>query len=114
MDERITSPVGPVANCGDPPNHADLAPQAALPPEAPPSSLKGERGAGGRFAAGNRGGPGNPFARRVAEFRKALLEAVRVEDIQRIIGSLVAQAVLGDVPAARLVLSYVLGKPGPV
>src|SRR5207237_8548609 len=60
------------------------------------------------------GGPGNPSARRVAEIRKALLDAVTAEDIQRIFQRLVAQAVLGDVASAKLVLSYVLGKPAAV
>src|SRR5207248_10793741 len=34
------------------------------------------RDARGRFAPGNPGGPGNPFARRVAELRTALLDMV--------------------------------------
>src|SRR5687768_14890564 len=68
----------------------------------------------GRFTAGNQGGPGNPFARRVGELRRAMLMAVSVEKIQEIINALMDKATEGDVPAARLVLSYVLGKPETV
>ncbi len=38
---------------------------------------------------GNLGGPGNPFARRVAELRSVLLECVTKEDMQFIAGQLV-------------------------
>ena len=34
--------------------------------------------ANGRFALGNQGGPGNPFARRVAQLRKVILESAVV------------------------------------
>src|SRR5437870_7469655 len=69
----------------------------------------------GRFAQGNRGGPGNPFARQVAALRQAFLDAVTPEDLQRIAQRLIVQAVLGDIPSAKLVLGYVLGKiPEPV
>src|SRR5438046_9965777 len=73
------------------------------------------RDAQGRFAPGNPGGPGNPFARHVAALRKAFFAAVSEEDLQRICQRLVAQAILGDIPSAKLVLGYVLGKiPEPV
>ena len=51
------------------------------------------RGSNGRFAKGWRGGPGNPFAAKVARLRKALL----------------AQAKTGDVAAVRELLSRCLG-----
>jgi hypothetical protein len=65
----------------------------------------------GRFRRGNAGGPGNPFARQVAELRKAMLEAVTVERIRNITESMVQRAESGDVAAAKLVLQYTLGKP---
>ena len=68
----------------------------------------------GRFVIGNPGGPGNPFARRVGELRRAMLAAVKEEDVADIIKALVARAKEGHVPAAKLVLSYLLGKPQPV
>ena len=68
------------------------------------------RTASGQFAKGNAGGPGNPHAKRVAELRAALLEAVTVEDIRAVVRSLVGQAREGDIPAARELLNRVLGK----
>jgi hypothetical protein len=69
----------------------------------------------GRFTAGNRGGPGNPFARRVAELRSAFIAAATPEDLQRICQRLITMAALGDLAAAKLVLGYLLGKiPEPV
>jgi hypothetical protein len=72
-----------------------------------------ERDEQGRFGKGNRGGPGNPFARQVARLRKAALEAVSDQDVQEIIGALKEKAKAGDVAAAKLVLSYSVGKPAP-
>jgi hypothetical protein len=80
------------------------APTAAEPPSP-------ERDLRGRFAPGNRGGPGNPFARRVADLRRALLDTVTPDDLQAITRQLIAKAREGDVAAARLVLAYTLGKP---
>lgn len=70
-----------------------------------------ERDQSGRFAAGNSGGPGNPYGRQVAALRQALLEAVTASDMQAIVHKLVEQAKAGDVQAAKEVLLRVLGKP---
>lgn len=79
------------------------------------ASPNGERNSNGQFAAGNRGGPGNPFGRRAAEHRKAFQEAVTREDMDRVCQRLIAQAALGDIPSIKLFLSYTLGKvPEPV
>ena len=69
------------------------------------------RDAKGHFLPGNPGGPGNPYAKKVAKLRSAALEAVTAKDVQKIIKSLVVLALEGNVPAAKLVLEYVLGKP---
>ena len=45
---------------------------------------RAQRDKRGRFTEGNEGGPGNPFARQVAELRKAALEAVSPDDIREI------------------------------
>jgi hypothetical protein len=82
-------------------------PGCATRPEPEPVG----RDAHGRFARGNTGGPGNPFARRVAGLRRALLEAVSEEDLQAIARALVARAREGDTAAAKLLFQYVLGKP---
>src|SRR5438093_553525 len=80
-------------------------PQGSPSPEAAPADSSG-RDARGRFTAHNKGGPGNPFARRVASLRQALLGAVAAEDLQAIITRMVEAAKQGDVAAARLVLAY--------
>ena len=77
----------------------------------PEEEGKGQREADGKFRAGNKGGPGNPFNRRVSEMRKSMLEAVSQEDLQQITAAMVAKAKSGDVAAAKLVLQYVVGKP---
>ena len=71
------------------------------------------RDEGGRFTLGNRGGPGNPFARQVATLRKALLDCVTPQDIQDVAGRLIAMAKEGNVQAAKLLLTYTIGKPQP-
>jgi hypothetical protein len=72
-----------------------------------------ERDERGRFSKGNHGGPGNPFARQVAGLRRALIESVTQEDIQEVARRLVALAKEGNVQAAKLLLSYAIGKPQP-
>jgi hypothetical protein len=69
------------------------------------------RGNGGRFAKGNSGGPGNPFARRIATLRKAMINAVSEKDVMEIIGGIIQKAKTGDIAAAKLALAYVLGAP---
>jgi hypothetical protein len=71
------------------------------------------RDASGRFTKGNPGGPGNPFARQVAALRREALAAVTPEDVRAIMAKLVELARAGDVPAAKLVLAYTVGKPAP-
>src|SRR5439155_1388889 len=69
------------------------------------------RDAQGRFAAGNKGGPGNPFARRVAQLRSILLETVTDEEMRIVAGALVVKAKFGDLAAIKLLFQYLLGKP---
>jgi hypothetical protein len=102
---------------GDPGTGSHVGPvpdgdrQGPVPPPSPTANGTNGRDGRGRFAKGNAGGPGNPFARRVAGLRRALLEAVTEEDMEVVARRLVAQAVEGDIAAARLLLSYTLGKP---
>jgi hypothetical protein len=69
------------------------------------------RDAAGRFVVGNPGGPGNPYARRVGELKKLLLETVVLQDLAEILAAMIKKAKEGNVQAAKLVLQYVLGKP---
>ena len=76
-----------------------------------PNGTIGERGPAGRFAPGNAGGPGNPFARRVGELRSALIEAVTPADMAEMVAALIAGAESGNVAAIREVFDRTLGKP---
>ena len=67
--------------------------------------------ANGQLAKGNPGGPGNPFARRVAALRKVILDRLTEEDVLAITEALLAKAKEGSVGAAKLLLAYALGKP---
>jgi hypothetical protein len=84
-------------------------------PETVPADPKEGRDARGRFAKGWRGGPGapaNPFNRRVAELRRALVEALGEGGITRLVEALLRQVENnGDLAAAELLLSHTVGKP---
>ena len=69
------------------------------------------RTAGGQFAVGNAGGPGNPHGRRVEQLRAGLLDAVTDDDLRAIVSKLVEMAKGGDLPAMKEVLDRTLGKP---
>jgi hypothetical protein len=84
-------------------------PNDLFEPQAKPG-----RDAGGRFARGNRLGTGNPFARRVAALRSALLEEVDDARFRRMVHDLVQMALNKDLAAMKLVFLYVLGRPAPV
>jgi hypothetical protein len=55
----------------------------------------------------------NPFARHVAALRCALLAALTPQDLEAVAQGLLRQAREGNVAAARLLLSYRLGRPAP-
>ncbi len=78
-------------------------------PSPRPNGANG-RDAGGRFAAGNAGGPGNPHAKHVGKLRSALLAAVTEKDMRAIAAKLVTLAKGGDVRAIRELFDRVLGK----
>jgi hypothetical protein len=79
--------------------------------ERPAGAKDSHRDAQGRFIGGNPGGPGNPFARQVAEMRRALLSCVTYEEMRIIGGQLVVKAKMGDLAAIKLLFQYVIGKP---
>lgn len=78
--------------------------------ESPSPNGHNGRDTAGRFASGNRFGRGNPHARQVADYQRAVREAVTDEDLRRITRKLVERAIAGDVVAAREVLDRVMGK----
>lgn len=77
---------------------------------APSPNRSNGRDGRGRFAVGNAGGPGNPFAKSVGELRKALFDAVTAEDLRAVTQMLIRKAKGGDVAAARELLDRTLGK----
>jgi hypothetical protein len=84
----------------------------ADPPGGSPSPNGANgRDAHGRFAKGNPGGPGNPFARRVAALRRALCETVTEDDVRAITCKLLQQARDGDPAAVRVLFAYAIGRP---
>src|SRR5688572_822529 len=69
------------------------------------------RDGSGRFAPGNKGGPGNPFARKVGLLRSALLETVTEDDMKAVAVKLVEMARAGHLPAIKELLERTLGRP---
>ena len=65
----------------------------------------------GQFVKGNRGGPGNPFGRMVAALRQAAMECIAKDEICSLLRKMLERGLEGHVAAARLVLSYTIGKP---
>jgi hypothetical protein len=83
-------------------------------PESPaPAAAAAGRDGKGRFARGNKYGPGNPFARQTAALRSALLRQLTEEQIEKVAALLLQKALEGDLAAIRLVLLYAIGKPTP-
>ena|SRR5215510_14442507 len=66
----------------------------------------------GRFTKGNPGGPGNPFARRVALMRQTILEAVSDEELRGIVRALVDRAKQGENDSVQILFERLFGKPG--
>src|SRR5207244_9486692 len=95
--------------------HEELAPEAAAAQgnaeQTATSAGGGGRDTKGRFAAGNAGGPGNPFARQTAQLRAALVQRVTSEDMGVIADELIVKARNGNLAAIKLLFQYVIGKP---
>src|SRR5262245_34887463 len=98
-------------------------PSAAVPvdagptcePERGPANPIPEKPTGrnnnGTFKQGNAGGPGNPFGRRVAQLRCAVLSVVTEEHLRLVTEVLLGKALGGETSAIRLFFQYTLGKP---
>src|SRR5438105_9372377 len=81
------------------------------PTDHPAQTPANGHDAKGRWAKGNKGGPGNPFARQVAKLRQVILNRLTEEDLLAITEALLAKAKEGSVGAAKLLLAYGIGKP---
>lgn len=64
----------------------------------------------GRWLPGTKPGPGNPLAKKVSQVRKAFLEAATPERIQKVVETLMKEAMDGNLLAAELVLDRIFGK----
>jgi hypothetical protein len=87
-------------------------PIAAVPDGqvAGPPIAEGRR-RNGTFAPGNCIARGNPFARRLAANRQAILDCTSAADVQDVIHSMRDAAKQGDTAAATVFLSYAVGRP---
>jgi hypothetical protein len=95
----------------DPPANGAAAPLANGTNGAP----RGDgRGPDGKFAQGNECAKGrvNAFARHVGELRRAFIEASTPEKLRRLVEALYQKAEAGDLAAAKLLLTWTLGRPG--
>ncbi len=72
---------------------------------------RGKRDNRGRFASGNKGGPGNPYAARVGRWRAIMTEAVTDDDLRAVVAALVAAAKRGESWAVKEVFDRTVGKP---
>ena len=70
-----------------------------------------KRSAGGRFAVGTAGGPGSGNNARMAALRRAISKCCRPSQLVELFQAMRQQALAGDVAAARVLLSYVVGRP---
>ena len=97
------------------PNASEKDPQPTLTEEEVANNSKSpkDRDGGGKFAKGNAGGPGNPHARACAKMLEVFRNAISEEEMVELCRMLYLKAVGGDVSAAKIILSYKIGKPLP-
>lgn len=79
--------------------------------DSPSPNGSNGRALGGRFAPGNAGGPGNPYARRVARLRSLIVESVSDDDLREMVGKMVERAKGGDAAMIRELLTRLVGRP---
>jgi hypothetical protein len=65
----------------------------------------------GRFLPGNPGGPGNPHVREMARLRAEWRQATPGAVLKTVQGHLLGLALKGSLPALRLWLQYIVGRP---
>ena len=82
-------------------------------PETAAAQPETQRNEKGQFKFDNIGGPGNPFARKVAAIRKDFIEFSTTQRITALVSKLYDQAMEGCVASAKVFLSYAIGKPQP-
>jgi len=88
--------------------------QVAPPSNTVADGATGGRSTNGKFTKGNKFGRGNPHARKLAELRTAFISVIGEDQLKQLADYLLVRAMAGDMVAAKLLLSYTLGKPGDV
>jgi hypothetical protein len=100
-----------------PKSSQSAAQEPAVPPIRPleqdPYLSPIGRDAGGHFARGNAGGPGNPHSRHCAYMLSILRSTIDDTKLKAVIQVLYERALEGDMGAIKLVLAYSIGKPAP-
>ena len=91
--------------------HARVPPGPQPLPNGSNGAAPNGRTEAGRFASVIRAVPATPSPERSPPGRKALLDAVTAEDIAAVARKLRDQALDGDVAAAKVLLTYVIGRP---
>jgi hypothetical protein len=91
---------------------ADGHAAAPLPNGSIPAPPADRRAADGTYARGTKGGPGNPYAKRVAALKTLLLDAVESR-LPKVVAALLDRAEAGDTAAVLIALKYSLGRPSP-
>src|SRR4029079_2115161 len=84
-------------------------PRSTMNPSTNPSETG--RTNSGQFAKGNRCGRGNPFARKVASFRAAIINTTTAGELAQMANILKQQALGGDKQAIKLYFQYTVGRP---
>ncbi len=84
---------------------------APVEPDPVNAVSDGRDPASGRFTVNNRFGKGNPCAKQASRLRKALYNAITVQDLREVVETLVAQAKAGDTAASKILLTALLGPP---
>jgi hypothetical protein len=113
MEQAYYSPAGLEQALTTPEPEAAMTATATMP-ETETNQAKEGRDKQGRFAKGNKGGPGNPFPRKIAMLRQTLVNFVTEEDMKHIAFVLKMKAESGDIQAMKLLFLYVIGKPTDV
>lgn len=78
--------------------------------ECPSETASNGRDDLGRFGPGNKAARGNPFAKKVAELKAAMLEESTTTDVKEVVRALITKAKEGDVAAAKVYLDRMFGK----
>jgi hypothetical protein len=75
---------------------------------------KVDRDVKGRYLDGNPGGPGNPFNRQTAMFKKAIQSATTPDEARALTRKIYDMAMAGNLAAAKIYFTYSYGKPDAV